>query len=58
MLGRCVIVLGVFCGTLMAADENALTSGFEEQSLRQLNEKAFQAAIAAGLPSRQKPLVP
>ncbi|HZQ50929.1 MAG TPA: hypothetical protein VFB14_01970 [Bryobacteraceae bacterium] len=57
MLGRYAIVLGAFCGTLFAADQNAFTSGFEQQSLTQLNAKALQAAIAAGLP-RHKSAVP
>lgn len=58
MLGRCALALAVFCGTLAAADQNAFTTGFEQQSLQQLNEKALQAAIAAGSPGRQKPMVP
>jgi hypothetical protein len=58
MLGRYAIALGALCGTLFAADQNAFTTGFEQQSVQQLNEKALQAAIAAGLPGDHKPLVP
>lgn len=58
MLGRYAIVLGAFCGTLFAADQNAFTTGFEQQSVQQSYEKALQAAIAAGLPGGQKPMVP
>lgn len=58
MLGRYAIILGAFCGTLFAADQNPFTTGFEQQSLQELNRKALQAAIAAGLPGGQKPMVP
>jgi hypothetical protein len=58
MMGRYAIVLGAFCGTLFAADQNAFSPGFEQQSVRQSYQKALQAAIAAGLPGGQKPAVP
>jgi hypothetical protein len=58
MLGRYAIVLTAFCGTLFAADQNAFTTGFEQQSVQQLNEKALEAAIAAGLPGGQKQMIP
>ena len=58
MLGRHAIVLGAFCGTLFAADQNAFTTGFEQQSVQQLSAKALQAAIAAGLPGGRNPPAP